>query len=220
MKQRRNKSTEHGSRMRILDTAEALFSEQGFATVTTRQITSAAGVSLSALPYHFGSKRELLFQVLDRRLGQIQAERARRLHAIDKLEPGDPGSTRLLLEALLVPTFEMAQTHRSFTKLLGSVSIDPNPEVRSVMNEVFAKYPTGLPESFRKIMPQLSDEAFYWRYYCVLGAMVYIESDTGRIDVMSGGKVDFSKPLDNIEHILSFLMWGLHGSPYQKLENS
>lgn len=32
---------------------------------------------------------------------------------------------RQLLEALIVPTFEMAQKHRSFSNLLGQVSISP-----------------------------------------------------------------------------------------------
>lgn len=211
MRRASEKSKEAGTRTRILDAAETLFSEQGFAPVTTRQIAAAAEVSLSALPYHFGSKREILFQVLDRRLGKIQTERAKRLREIEDLEPGKRDSIRQLLEALLVPTFEMAQKHRAFTKLLGSVSIDPNPEVRSVMNEVFARYPTGLPDAFRKSLPHLDDEAFYWRYYCVFGAMVYIESDTGRMDIMSGGKLDFTRPLDNIEHILSFFMSGFDG---------
>lgn len=211
MRQDTDNSKEAGTRTRILDTAETLFSEQGFATVTTRQIASAAAVSLSALPYHFGSKREILFQVLDRRLGKIQRDRAEKLQAIGDLEPGKRESVRQLLEALIVPTFEMAQKHRAFTKLLGSVSIDPNPEVRSVMNEVFARYPTGLPDAFRKSLPHLDDPAFYWRYYCVLGAMVYIESDTGRMDIMAHGKIDFAKPLDNIEHILSFFMSGFEG---------
>lgn len=212
MRKNLDRTSEADTRTRILDTAEALFSEKGFATVTTRQIATAAAVSLSALPYHFGSKREILFRVLDRRLGKIQNERAKRLAELNNLQPDDPKSVRQLLEALIVPTFEMAQKHRSFTKLLASVSIDPNPEVRTVMNEVFAQYPTGLPDAFRKIMPHLDDEAFYWRYYCVFGAMVYIEADTGRMDVMAGGKVSFARPLDNIDHILSFFMSGFSGT--------
>lgn len=58
MRQETDRNSDVDTRTRIIDTAETLFSEQGFAIVTTRQIASAASVSLSARPYHFGSKAE------------------------------------------------------------------------------------------------------------------------------------------------------------------
>lgn len=42
---------------RILDTAEVLFAERGFAETSLRNITSKARVNLAAVNYHFGSKR-------------------------------------------------------------------------------------------------------------------------------------------------------------------
>ena len=41
---------------RILDAAEQLFAERGFAETSLRLITSKAGVNLAAVNYHFGSK--------------------------------------------------------------------------------------------------------------------------------------------------------------------
>lgn len=41
---------------RILDAAEQLFAEKGFAETSLRLITSKAGVNLAAVNYHFGSK--------------------------------------------------------------------------------------------------------------------------------------------------------------------
>ena len=41
---------------RILDTAEVLFAQKGFAETSLRAITSKAGVNLAAVNYHFGSK--------------------------------------------------------------------------------------------------------------------------------------------------------------------
>lgn len=42
---------------RILDTAEVLFAERGFAETSLRNITSKARVNLAAVNYHFGSKK-------------------------------------------------------------------------------------------------------------------------------------------------------------------
>src|SRR3954462_8973427 len=44
---------------KILDTAEALFMEHGFEATSLRAITTAAGVNLASVNYHFGSKEEL-----------------------------------------------------------------------------------------------------------------------------------------------------------------
>lgn len=56
------------TKSRILDTAEELFMEHGFEATSLRLITTAAGVNLAAVNYHFGSKEELFQAVLTRRL--------------------------------------------------------------------------------------------------------------------------------------------------------
>jgi len=43
---------------RILDAAEVLFAERGFADTSLRLITSEADVNLASVNYHFGSKKE------------------------------------------------------------------------------------------------------------------------------------------------------------------
>ena len=45
---------------KILDAAERLFAEHGFASTSMRDITTEADVNLAAVNYHFGSKLALL----------------------------------------------------------------------------------------------------------------------------------------------------------------
>jgi AcrR family transcriptional regulator len=52
---------------RILGAAETLFAQRGFDGASLRQLTSAAGVNLAAVNYHFGSKEKLVEQVFRRR---------------------------------------------------------------------------------------------------------------------------------------------------------
>lgn len=56
---------------RLLDTAEHLFAEQGFAGTSVRSIAEGAGVNPSLVHYYFGNKRDLLFAVMDRVLGPM-----------------------------------------------------------------------------------------------------------------------------------------------------
>lgn len=49
-----------GNREALLDGAERCLADKGYARTTARDIASAAGVSLAAIGYHYGSKDELL----------------------------------------------------------------------------------------------------------------------------------------------------------------
>lgn len=60
------------TRMLILDAARQRLLDHGFARLSTRGVADAAGVPLSQLHYHFGSKQQLILDVLE-------AEDARRL---------------------------------------------------------------------------------------------------------------------------------------------
>lgn len=51
---------------RLLDAAERLFAERGFAATPVRMVAEEAGVNPALVHYYFGSKRELLFAVMDR----------------------------------------------------------------------------------------------------------------------------------------------------------
>ena len=59
-----------GNREALLEGAERCLVDKGYARTTARDIASAAGVSLAAIGYHFGSKEELLQAALRHSLEQ------------------------------------------------------------------------------------------------------------------------------------------------------
>lgn len=70
------------TRVRIVDAAEALFGERTFDTVSLREITQQAGVTLALASYHFGSKENLFAQTVARRadiLNQIRRAELKKL---------------------------------------------------------------------------------------------------------------------------------------------
>jgi AcrR family transcriptional regulator len=56
---------EQDTRLRILAAAKGALLEVGYANLSTRGIAEAAGVPLSQIHYHFGSKQNLMLAVLD-----------------------------------------------------------------------------------------------------------------------------------------------------------
>ena len=56
------------TRQRLLDAAWAVIRASGLRAATSRAITSAAGVNLAAITYHFGSKDELVARTIVARI--------------------------------------------------------------------------------------------------------------------------------------------------------
>jgi AcrR family transcriptional regulator len=54
------------TRLRILDAAREVLAERGYSGASTRAVADRAGVPLSLVHYHFGDKRSLLVDVLER----------------------------------------------------------------------------------------------------------------------------------------------------------
>lgn len=67
---------EGDTRMRILTAAKGALLEAGYANLATRGIAEAAGVPLSQIHYHFGSKQNLMLAVLDMENQQRLARQA------------------------------------------------------------------------------------------------------------------------------------------------
>jgi AcrR family transcriptional regulator len=66
----------------ILDGAEALLVEVGYAAITTRKLAERAGVNHGLVHYYFGSMEEVFLQVLERYTARLTA-RQRALYAGD-----------------------------------------------------------------------------------------------------------------------------------------
>ena len=72
---------ERDTRVRILAAAKAALLDVGYASLSTRGIAEAAGVPLSQIHYHFGSKQNLMLAVLDMENRQRLTRQAGRGHA-------------------------------------------------------------------------------------------------------------------------------------------
>lgn len=68
----------------LLDAAERLLVEVGYARITTRRLAEAAGVNHGLVHYYFGSNENLLIRALERFTERL-IERQRELYAADQL---------------------------------------------------------------------------------------------------------------------------------------
>lgn len=92
---------------RVLDAAEAVFEERGFAGARVDDIAERAGMSKSQIYYHLRGKQAIFDELVRHRIGEILAEKDAVLGEQDDGLAGDPGQiadrVRTLIERVLVP---------------------------------------------------------------------------------------------------------------------
>jgi len=163
------------TRQKLIDTAELLFSEQGYGPVSLRQIIAEAGVNLASVHYHFGSKEELLHAVIAQKAQRVNQERLDRLA---RLEPSPDGRLVLseVLGAFLQPMAEAAERHPRFVQLMGRIHAE------GLLHQVAAKHFRPIFEPFFKALhnatPHLSQTELQWRIHFLMGAVSHTMSQT------------------------------------------
>src|SRR5579864_1696479 len=94
------------TKQRILDTAERLIAEQGYAATSLRHIIGEAGVNLAAVHYHFGSKEDLLDELILRKAAAVNGERLALLERFEAQAGGGAVAVEKVLAAFFEPMIE------------------------------------------------------------------------------------------------------------------
>jgi AcrR family transcriptional regulator len=177
------------TKTRILDAAESLFMEHGFEATSLRQLTTAAGVNLAAVNYHFGSKEELFQAVLTRRLDPMNQERIDLLARLEREAGGRPLSCEKILSAMLIPALKLARDERrggkNFLRLLGRAYADPAPFIRNFLSAQYAEMIARFKEAFQKALPHLAKPEVTWRLHFVMGALSYTLAGTDALKLLA-----------------------------------
>lgn len=180
-----------------MDTAERLFGEFGYSATSLRQIIAEAGVNLAAIHYHFGSKEELLDEVILRKATPVNAERMARLDALK--QPTVQG----VLEAFLLPMADAADRDPQFVKLMGRLLSEGL--LQDMVKRHFQHVVARVFGALRAALPELSDEDFLWRVHFMMGAMAHTMS--GQPD-LTGLPVQAAGFHVRIERLIQFLAGG------------
>ncbi len=174
---------------RILDTAESLFMEHGFEATTLRALTSAAGVNLAAVNYHFGSKEELFEAVLTRRLDPMNQARVELLGRFEADASPRPLDSERILAALLIPALGLARDRerggKDFLRLLGRAYADPAPFIRHFLSEQYRPMIVRFKAAFARALPQLPPKELSWRLHFIMGALSYTLAGTDALKLIA-----------------------------------
>jgi len=196
---------------RILDAAEELFSEHGFDGVTLRTISSAAGVDVALANYHFGPKRDLFDAVLNRRAKVLNDVRSEALDDCIKNAGAAGPTVEDIIDAYLAPMGTIQgsadEGWRHYFALVAYVN-NSSEFGRDVMSQYFNPLVSRFIDALRGALPEADDEALYWGYHYLSGALTLTMADTGRLDTLSSGAAKSSDVKKGYAHMIPFIAAG------------
>ena len=169
-----------GTKEKILDAAEELFGENGFAATSIRAITSRAGVNLAALNYHFGTKEALIDSVFKRRIGPLNEARLSLLDEARREAGRKPLALEDVLAAFLKPALELAidpqRGGKEFMRLMGRAHSEAGKSLQERIAKLFEQVFHRFTEALQTALPGLPTQELYWRLHFVVGAMAFTMS--------------------------------------------
>jgi AcrR family transcriptional regulator len=177
------------ARERIIAVAETMFATRGYDAVSFRDLTQEAGVSLSAIHYHFGSKAGVLSEIFARRASLLTKRRMDLLEAARRYQ-GGPLALESILDAFVRPAFEVTMGDRDelFNRLRARVSLETSDVTREIVRKAFDETDLIFIAELGRALPELSEEDIQWRFHFLVGAMIYTMSDSGQLEGLSGGR--------------------------------
>ena len=159
------------TREKILDAAESLFIERGFAATSLRAIASLAEVNLAATHYHFGSKEALFEATIHRRVSPINEAR---LQALDQLERS---SSVLTVEAILAAFFKPLTeggVSASMLQLMGRIFGEPVSITKPLLEREFGNVAGRFTSALAKALPEIDETELRWRFHFMIGGLVHL----------------------------------------------
>lgn len=175
---------------KLMDAAEKLFARRGFHGTSLREITAEAGVDLALVNYHFGSKKQLLAAVIERRGLVLNERRLQRLAEVRERAAPDPPSTEAVVAAFLDPLLELlahaGPGWHSYFSLLAYVNNSPEWG-RKLMSKTFDAVVREFINAMMASLPSAAPADIFWGYNFLTGALTLSLAETGRLDALSDG---------------------------------
>ncbi len=207
--------TQTDTKIRLLDAAESLFSQQGFTSASLRAITTAAQANLAAANYHFGGKEALLSAVLERRLLPLNQQRSDRIDQV--LAAATTAGTRpeveALIRAFIEPTFAFRRDKNGsseFISIIGRAMTSADPLVRDLFLALVQPLFSQLHQALCQALPQLTPQLIFTRLFFTMGAMGHCICFPGMSQIFNGNSA--SNPEDDIfmtNNLIRFVTAGL-----------
>ena len=168
-------TTSIDTKEQILNVAERLFAEQGFAGTSLRSVIREANVNLSAVHYHFGSKEELFRAVVARIAKPVVTGQLEKLAQYEA--ENDNPSVEEILEAFLTPPLQVVlnsdDRSTNCARFMGRCRIEPD-SIREIAEQEFSENQKAYLDAFGRSLPDFSRTELTWKLDLVIAVLLRV----------------------------------------------
>jgi AcrR family transcriptional regulator len=204
------------TRDNIMDAAERLFAENGIGATSLRAIMEAAGVNAAAIAYHFGSKEDLIREILGRRLSPLNRERLKMLDALEAGAGKHSMTSDAILHAFIAPALRLASDRSRggayFIRFLGRLYGDAGTGSKKLLQEHFGELLSRFFAALKRSKPGVAEKKLIWGFYFLVGSLAYAMVDRSLIHGMSKGRYSPDDSETAIRELVAFAVAGLNGA--------
>ncbi|MBN2313334.1 MAG: CerR family C-terminal domain-containing protein [Sedimentisphaerales bacterium] len=205
-------NTEKGVQDRLLNAAEELFCEKGYAGTSVRDIAASAGCNVASVNYYFGGKEKLYEEVWRRHLIPM---RDARVSSIEKvLSQGEGHYTledllRSFAETFIGPLVEARRTSR-LSKLLARECMERHLPVTMFADEVIKPTLATMRTALIQCCSHLSESTIPLITFSLVGQLVHVVHVRA---IFEQGDENLDLPVFDlgkaIDHIVNFSAAGI-----------
>jgi AcrR family transcriptional regulator len=190
---------------RILDAAEAAFSEHGFGGVGMKAIAQSAGVAQGLIHYHFGTKDGLYAAVIARRSSLINAGRQALLDAVPK-----DATDRIerIFDALFRPPLGEEGGGKVYARIFAGLAVGGARD-QALVQEHYDPIARKFIAALQDAAPGASKDAIAWAYTFAIGMLIASVSRDGRRERLAARTPDETE--DIIQNLTTHAAAGLRG---------
>ncbi len=184
----KNNVTTVDTKEQIINVAERLFGEKGFAGTSLRNVIREAEVNIAAVHYHFGSKEELFIAVVRRTAQQIVASQLEKLAEYENLE--EPPSLENILEAFYGPPLrvitQMGEPGIVRAQFMGRCRAEPLP-IQQLADKEFHESQRRFLDILQRALPDQTRTELTWKLDLAIAIIIRTVNQFGQSDKVITG---------------------------------
>lgn len=195
------------TKLRILDAAERMFADFGYAAASMKTIAAEAGVAQALLHYHFDTKEGLYVKVVERRAGAINAARRDALSRLAAQGRGDDLDG--ILDALFRPALSQEAGGSAYARILAAMSAAGQGRDVELVRKHYDAIAHCYIDAIARAVPPHNRAAAAWAYSYAIGVLVSQMAHTGRSERLAGEEPGPAGTEEKLRRLVRFSAAGI-----------
>lgn len=202
---------------RIVAAAQELFGEQGYPTTSMREITARADVNLAAINYHFGSKENLLHEIVRNCMKPLNEERLRILDQLEAAaaQSGNPLALRDVIHAFLEPAVRLfsSTNNEALPCMMARLHHELAPGLEDLMNQIFSPVLARFVAAVQAALPERQPREIILRGHFMVGSLLHLmDTSPDFMNKLSNGLVDMNDSEYLLDQLVDFCTAGFRNA--------